>query len=219
MANLLRQQLLDTTRGRIVALLRSGGSTADDLATRLGVSRSAVRVQLTAMERDGVVFRAGKKRGTTRPSYLFGLTPESEQLLSTAYVPFLTALVGVLDESLAAEQLQSVLRGAGRRLAKELSRGSRLKGDLRSRVVMASELLNTQLGALTRVESNGHYWIRSSGCPLAALTARCPSVCLAISAMLGEVIGAPVRECCERDGQPRCRFEIRKTAGRSGTRK
>ena len=87
---ILRKQLLDSSRGRIVALLRTGGLTADDVATRLGLTRSAIRAQITAMERDGVVRRAGQRPGTTRPSHVFELTPEVEQLLSSAYLPLLT---------------------------------------------------------------------------------------------------------------------------------
>src|SRR5262245_32955143 len=156
MSDLLRQQLLDTTRGRIVDLLQSGGLTADDLATRLGVSKSAVRVQLTAMERDGVVVRAGKRPGTTRPSYVFELTPESRRYLSKAYLPLLLELVGELETSLPSGQLRSVLRRAGKRLAHGLSGGRKAGGDLRARVTKASELMNTQLGAQTHVERNSH---------------------------------------------------------------
>jgi predicted ArsR family transcriptional regulator len=93
MAEMLRQQLLDTSRGRIVALLRAGGGTADDIATRLGLTPSAVRLQIGAMERDGVVRKVGKRRGTARPSVVYDLTPEIDQLLSKAYVPLLTHLV------------------------------------------------------------------------------------------------------------------------------
>src|SRR5690349_15721678 len=104
MADALRQQLLDTSRGRIVTLLRRGPLTSDDLASNLGLTRSAVRMQMAAMERDGVVRKAGKKPGTTRPSYLFELTPEIEQLLSKAYIPLLTHLVDVFAAELPADQ-------------------------------------------------------------------------------------------------------------------
>jgi predicted ArsR family transcriptional regulator len=95
MAEMLRKQLLDTSRGRIVTLLQAGELTAEDIATKLGLTRSAVRIQITAMERDGVVRKVGKRPGTTRPSHLFELTPEVEQFLSKAYVPVLTHLVDV----------------------------------------------------------------------------------------------------------------------------
>jgi predicted ArsR family transcriptional regulator len=91
---MLREQLLDSSRGRIVTLLRGNeGLTADDIASKLALTRSAVRAQLTGMERDGVVRRAGQRAGTTRPSHVFELTPEVEQLLSIAYIPLLTNLI------------------------------------------------------------------------------------------------------------------------------
>src|SRR2546425_4102686 len=142
MAEILRKQILDTTRGRIVSLLQAGGLTADDIASKLGLTGSAVRVQITAMERDGVVKRAGKRPGTTRPSHVFELTPEVEQLLSKAYLPLLTQLVGVFAKALPPRQVDALLRRTGKALADELSRGKRPAGNLRSRVAVASEMLN-----------------------------------------------------------------------------
>src|SRR5215217_1179114 len=114
MAEALRQQLLDTSRGRIVTLLRSGGSTSDEVARKLGLTRSAVRLQISAMERDGVVQKTGKRPGATRPSHVFELTPEVEQLLSKAYIPLLSTLVDVFAEGLPAHQLETMLRQVGK---------------------------------------------------------------------------------------------------------
>jgi predicted ArsR family transcriptional regulator len=208
MAEMLRQQLLDTSRGRIVTLLRMGGLTADDIAASLGLTRSAVRFQLVAMERDGVVGKVGKRPRTTRPSYVYELTREVELLLSKAYIPVLTQLVDVFAEALPAQQLEALLRRAGRGLAHELSRGKRIAGSLKARVATASELMNNDLGALTHVESNGKIVIRGAGCPLAALTGKHRGVCLAMESAVAEIVGVPVRECCDRDERPRCCFEI-----------
>jgi DeoR family transcriptional regulator, suf operon transcriptional repressor len=197
-----------TTRGRIVTLVRSGGLTADDIATQLGVTPSAVRIQLMALERDGMVRRAGKRPGTTRPSDVFELTAEAEQSLSKAYIPLLTRLVSVLAESVPPRQLDTVLRRAGRQLGRELSGSRPLPGDLRSRLTQASELLNTQLGAMTRVERNGHFTIRGAGCPLAALSRDHRSACLTLESLLMELVGARVKECCDRSDRPRCCFEV-----------
>jgi DeoR family transcriptional regulator, suf operon transcriptional repressor len=208
MAELLRKQLLDTTRGRIVSSLQAGGLTADDIASKLGLTRSAVRVQITAMERDGLVMRVGKRPGTTRPSHVFELTREVEQLLSKAYIPLLTNLVGVFAKALTAQQVDALLRQTGKALANELSRGRRLSGNLRSRVATASEMLNDYLGATTHVEANGQIIIRGLGCPLAALTGKHRGVCLAMESLVTEIVGTPVRECCDRNERPRCCFEI-----------
>ena len=217
---MFRNQLLDSTRGRIVTALRSGGSTADELASKLGLTRSAVRAQITGMERDGVVRRAGRRPGTTRPFHVFELTPEVEQLISSAYIPLLTQLVDVFAESLPAPQLEAILRQAGTRLADELSGGKRPAGSLASRVAMASQMLNEALGAMTHVEGNGSYVIHGVGCPLAALTGKHPGVCLAMESLVAEVIGAPVHECCDRSERPQCCFEIQSPAvSRSRARK
>jgi DeoR family transcriptional regulator, suf operon transcriptional repressor len=213
MPEMLRQQLLDTSRGRIVTLLRTGGSTADDIATRLGLTRSAVRVQLGAMERDGVVARVGKRPGTTRPSLIYELTPEIEQLLSKAYVPLLTQLVDAFAEALPAQQVETLLRRAGKGLAGELAREKRTTRGLKSRVAAACELMNEYLGALTQVEVNGALVIRGAGCPLAAVTGKHRGVCLAMESLVTEIVGVPVRECCDREGRPRCCFEIQADRG------
>jgi predicted ArsR family transcriptional regulator len=208
MPEALRQQLLDTSRGRIVGLLRRGGLTAHDIAKMLGLTGSAVRMHISAMERDGVIHRVGKRPGTTRPSHVYELTAEVEQLLSKAYIPLLTHLVGVFAEALPAAQVETLLRTAGKGLALDLSRGKRLAGGLKSRMARASELLNEHLGASTHVEVNGAIVIRGAGCPLAALTGKHRGVCLAMESLVTELVGVPVHECCDRDQRPRCCFEL-----------
>jgi DeoR family transcriptional regulator, suf operon transcriptional repressor len=217
MAEALRQQLLDSSRGRIVTVLRTGGLTADDIARTLGLTRSAVRLQITAMERDGVVRKVGKRPGTTRHSYVFELTPEVEQLLSKAYIPLLTGLVDVFAEALPADQIEALLRKIGIGLAQQVTRGKRVSGGLESRAAAASALMNEHLGAMTRVESNGAITIRGAGCPLAALTGKHKGVCLAMESLVTAIVGVPVKECCDRDDRPQCCFEMQDESLRSAT--
>lgn len=206
---MLRQQLLDTSRGRIVTLLRRGGLTVDDIASKLKLTSNAVRAQITGMERDGLVRRVGQRPGTTRPSHVFELTAEIEQLLSKAYVPLLTQLVRVFANALPTEQVDALMREAGKGLAGDLPLGKRPSGSLRARASAASELLNEHLGAVTHVEGTADYVIRGVACPLAALTGKHPAVCLAIVSLLTEVIGVEVHECCDRSGRPKCCFTIK----------
>jgi predicted ArsR family transcriptional regulator len=205
---MLRQQLLDTSRGRIVTLLQRGGLTVDDIASTLSLTANAVRAQITAMERDGVVQRVGRRPGTTRPFHIFQLTPEVEQLLSQAYVPLLMQLVQAFANALPAKQVDALMREAGKGLASELPFAKRTAGSLEARVTAASELLNKELGAVTYVERNGGWVIRGAGCPLGALTGKHPAVCLVIESLLMEVLGVAVKECCDREARPKCCFEI-----------
>ena len=194
-----------------MTLLRLGGLTADDIAVKLKLTASAVRAQLTGMERDGVVRRIGQRAGTTRPSQVFELTPEVEQLISQAYIPLLVQFVRVFTEGLPADVVNKLMRAAGSELADELSGRQRPSGDLGARVALASQLMNEQLGAVTHVEANGGYTIRGAACPLAALTGKHPAVCLAMESFVGEIVGSPARECCDRTDRPRCCFHISRT--------
>jgi predicted ArsR family transcriptional regulator len=208
---MFKKQLLDSTRGRIVNVLRGGPSTADNLAATLGITRSAVRAQLTAMERDGLIHLSGRRPGATRPAHVYALTPETEQLLSRAYLPVLTELVDVATELLTPSQMESMLRLVGQRIGNQLTGERKPSGGLDTRVALVSQLLNDQLGALTRVEKNGSIVIRGRGCPLAALTGKHPGVCLAMESLIAELIGGEVvvREHCDRSDRPQCGFEIR----------
>lgn len=204
---------LEGTRGRIVSLLRRSTLTANEIAARLGLTHNAVRVQLTALQRDELVREGGLQSSATRPAVLYELAPAAELVLSRAYIPFIAQLVRVLGEQLPPEQLEDVMRATGRRLA---AKWPRLQGDLRQRVAGAAQLLE-ELGAPSDIEeSEAGLVIRGCGCVLSAAVQGQPEVCHSMEALLSELIRAPVRECCGRGDRPRCCFEV--VCDRSATR-
>jgi predicted ArsR family transcriptional regulator len=56
-------RFLETTRGRVLAHLRRGPATVEELAQALGLTDNAIRPHLTALERDGLVRQTGVRRG------------------------------------------------------------------------------------------------------------------------------------------------------------
>ena len=114
------RRFLESTRGRLFALLRRGARTVDELAQSLGMTDNAVRSHLTGLERDGLVRQAGVRRGAGagKPALLYELHPEAEPLFSKAYAPVLTAVLDVLVDELP-DHGERVLRSLGRRLAAE----------------------------------------------------------------------------------------------------
>ena len=81
-------------------------------------------------------------------------------------------------------------------------------GDLRARLDVAVAALN-ELGGLAELEEGeGVFVIRGYSCPLAAVTPGHPAVCKLAETLVAEVVGVPVRECCDRGERPRCRFEV-----------
>src|SRR5215207_9501753 len=193
------------TRGRIIDLIRRAPSTVTEIASALDLTYNAVRGHLTALERDGLVRTGEPRRGGTRPSAVYVLAPGVDDALSRAYMPFASHLVRTLSERFPERDLDEIMRDVGHRLAGEWPRSP---GTLAQRIESASALLQ-ELGAPNEVERvNGTVRIRGFGCLLAAAVQGRPQVCRAMEALLTEFLETPVRECCERDGRPRCCFEI-----------
>ncbi|MGH7664512.1 MAG: helix-turn-helix transcriptional regulator [Gemmatimonadaceae bacterium] len=205
----LSRRFFDTTRGQIVALLRRGSQTVDELAELVGLTDNAVRSHLSTLERDGLVRQDGVRRvdGPGKPATLYEIHPDAEALLSRAYVPVLGALLDELAAQMASERSAELMQAVGRRLAAGVPR-PRAEDALEVRVRAGAALLNS-LGGDTQVEQRGGALsIRGCGCPLSAATARRPEVCRAVESLLSEVVGAPVRETCDRGDRPQCCFQI-----------
>jgi predicted ArsR family transcriptional regulator len=198
-------RFLMSTRGQIVAELRRSSRTVDDLRTAIGITDNAVRAHLSALERDGIVHQASVRPSGRRPSIVYELTEAAERNFSKAYLPVLTRLVDTLSERMPAEDLEILLRGVGERLAREQPA---LSGTLRQRAEAAASVL-TSLGGLAEVEEiEGGLAIRGFSCPLADAVRSHPATCQAAQGLVSELVGAPVREVCDKGDRPRCRFEI-----------
>jgi predicted ArsR family transcriptional regulator len=197
----------DATRGRLLALLREGTWTVDDLATRLELTDNAVRFHLAALEAAGTVRKEGvlRRQGAGKPADLYTLTADAEESFSRAYAPVLAATVAELRETMTSVQLVAFLTRVGKRLATAF-RGK--PAPLSSRVASASELLNA-LGGVTTVEKTGStYNVIGRACPLSRAVESDACVCAAVTALVAEVANADVTERCDRSGRPRCNFEI-----------
>ena len=203
-----QRRFLDTTRGRLISLLRRGAQTIDELRKSLGVSDNAVRSHLSSLERDGLVRQKGVRRGSGagKPAVIYELHSDAELMLSRAYAPVLGAILDEIAASSSSEDAESLLKGAGRRLASALPRNS---GEtLEARVANAVAVINS-LGGDAEIETaKDRLVIRGCGCPLSAVTGRRPEACKAVQALVAELVGRPVEECCGRGDRPQCRFEV-----------
>jgi predicted ArsR family transcriptional regulator len=215
----MSERILETTRGRVLGLLRRGDMTADELASALGLTDNAVRAHLATLERDGLVRSIGERREGRigKPATVYAVTPDVDSLFSKAYLPLLTALLAELGQRHTPPELTTLLADVGSRLAAGAAPSS---GALGERVQAASTLLN-ELGGLSSVEEvdpGRGYVIQSRGCPVASAVKQRPEVCQAIVALVAELTGAEVSSCCQRTGQPSCCFEVHEQSNRKRRR-
>lgn len=207
------ERFLETTRGRIVVLLRRGTSTVNELADALELTDNAVRGHLAVLERDGLIERAGVRRGVGKPAHVYRLTVEGGLALSRAHAPVLMSLLEALGERLSKEQLDGVLDAAGRRAApssptaSSSPEGENGAANIRERAEEAVRLIDALGGDAYIDRRNGTLTIRGHGCVLGDLNEQQPLTCRMLQSLLSEMLGQPVREICERNGNPRCAFE------------
>lgn len=202
------QRFFDSTRGRIVVLLRRASRTVNEMAEALDLTDNAVRAHLNVLERDGLVAQAGVRRSTRKPNFAYDLTPEAETLFPKAYAPVLEQLLDVLEARMPEAEREAILREVGHRLA--APHLPALQGKPLSERMEATAALLGTLGGLAEVEEygDGQYNIRGFSCPLSAAVRDHPGVCLAAETLVSDLTGAPVREKCDRPGLPRCCFQV-----------
>lgn len=203
----LDERFFDSTRGRVVGLLRGKSGTVTELAEALRLTDNAVRAHLLSLERDGLVRQSGVQRGARKPHFAYELTDEAERLFPKAYDALLNQLITTLKGRLPPSAIEDVLREVGRSLAARHAPDGGAD-NLESRLGNVLEILKAIGGTPFLESEGGKIVIRSGGCPLAAAVVEHPEVCELAEALVAEVVGLPVRESCHRADSPKCRFEI-----------
>lgn len=199
------QRLTGDTRAELLRLLRRSRQTITSLADALRLTDNAVRTHVAALERDGIVEHVGTQRDTGgKPARVYALTEAGEELFPKAYGLVLGELVGEIERADGRERAVELLRSVGRRIAA----GVRATEGTEGRVEAAAAALRGLGGDVTVERTEEGWQLRGFGCPLSAVTARQPEVCVLAQALVEEITGRPVVECCDREGRPRCGFRV-----------
>src|SRR5262245_6022274 len=111
------ERFLQTTRGRVIALLRKQERTIQELAEELNLTDNGVRAQLATLERDGIVRPVSTRRSSRKPARVYALVPEAEERLSSAYPPFAVELCARLAATMPEGDRIRTMQEVGARLA------------------------------------------------------------------------------------------------------
>lgn len=199
MTNRPKTALPGPSRDRILDLLRWEPRTVDELADRIGLTLNGIRAQLTALERDGLVTRAGLRHAGTagKPPVLYALSQNAAEGYSSAYAPTLQTLVRVMRNRLDDDAFHTLMTETGRTLGLE-KRGTDAKSVLEA------------LGAKVREEPlmRGGEHLEGARCPLADVVREEPGTCEVVRSMLATAVGREVTMHCHHGEAPRCCFDI-----------
>lgn len=207
----MQNGFFQSTRGRILeALKRQGNRTASELASEHGLTVNAVRQHLSRLEADGLVAEASARRGRTKPSLIFSITPAGERLFPQRYDVLLNAVLDELRSTEGDERVSALFRKIGERSARRYA--ARFAGkDAEGRVGELTKLLREQ-GVIADFEpvAGGEFVLREHNCPFKETVASHPQVCTVVHALMDEVLPGKTRH--ERSiarGDEVCEFHIK----------
>ena len=198
-------RLLKSSRGRIVAELRRGPATINDLVERLELSANAVRSHIAALENDGVIAMDEPVRGGVgKPANVYRLTSNASALTPKANNTKHTTEHDTTHDHVGARGYEAILNDVADKLAGDEPPAGTFDERLRG----ARKLL-AQIGAHVEVQRSGNtVRLRGADCPLASLVSIHPELCGVVANVIARRLGTPVRDCCNRsDELPRCCFE------------
>ena len=199
-------RFFESTRGRIVLLLKESAKTVNELAGTLSLTDNAVRAHLLSLERDHLVEPGGTIKGFRKPHYVYRLTEEARDHFPRAYGTLFNRLIHVLKTHLAPSALVGYLRKSGQELAQKVKDPQPTTPDERlEKCILALEELG---GAAKVVVENDQTVIRSESCPFSEAVAEHPEVCQVAEAMVAELTERRVHEICDRTSTPKCAFLI-----------
>jgi len=199
------ERLIGGTQAKLLHLLRRSHQTITALADALGLTDNAVRTHIAVLGRDGIVEEVGTQRDTGgKPARVYALTKQGEELFPKAYALVLGELVAEIARKDGWPHALKLLRAVGRQLAPDVS----VPSDPGARVAAAAAALRS-LGGDVDVQRTAQGWrLQGHGCPLSSVTAQHPQVCALAKALVEDITGQAVTECCERGDRPRCGFVV-----------
>ncbi len=151
----LGDQLQPMRRRILLALKQRGGMTAAELAELRGITSMGVRRHLKTLERDRLVDYELVQRGKGRPSYVYRLTAQAENLFPKNYAGLAKELLGYLaNRDSGSEIIQLFDQRADRRIRQARAQ---LEGkSLADRVAGLADILNNDgyLAEWQQVDAN-----------------------------------------------------------------
>jgi predicted ArsR family transcriptional regulator len=195
------------SREQIFDCLHREALTVDELVERVGVSRTAVNLQLRQLLASGLVrvWRRPSQGMVGKPASLYEVVPGMEDRESRAYPGLLAGLIGELRERMG-DDVEDVLEHTGRRLARQAALSSPPDFETGLRAAMA---LADTLGARTeRIDDAHGVMVRNYRCPLGSAVRKDACMCTAMAAFFSEATGRPARAECLRGERLVCQYYI-----------
>lgn len=201
-------------RDLLLRLRLDGPSSPDQLAERIGASRTGVLQQLRALEAAHLVSRQTVRHGVGRPRHLYDVTADAQSHFPSNYDGLAAGLLAAI-EAVGGDELLDQIFAARRRQLGDLVRERMAErvGPDASLADRVQELAVVQAAqgylADTILGTDGSIRLREHNCAIYHIAAGSPAACQAELELFSEVLGAEVvREQHIAAGDRCCAYRI-----------
>ena len=201
-------------RELLLRLRLDGPSSPDQLAERLGASRTGVLQQLRALEAANLVTRQTVRHGVGRPRHLYDVTPDAQDLFPSNYDALAAGLLAAIEDVGGDDLLDQVFAARRRQL------GHRVRERMADRIgadaplvdrVRELAVIQADHGYLadTVLSPDGTIRLREHNCAIYHIAEGSPAACQAELELFSVVLGADVvREQHIASGDRCCTYRI-----------
>jgi predicted ArsR family transcriptional regulator len=187
------------------------GLSIDELATKLDVSRTAIKQHFAALEKDGYVKKNTLNKTAGRPVVIYGITDKGINHFPKQYAWFNELVLNEMLEELGAEQLQIFMARLGQSLAGKLV--SQFDGkSFDVRLKQLTDVMN-DLGyhatVPDEVEQNTATLV-ATNCVYHDIALQHPQICEFDLALMSVLLDKKVEQkSCMVKGDCSCRFSVK----------
>jgi predicted ArsR family transcriptional regulator len=204
-----------TLRREVLYALRTGGpASPDQVAERVGASRTGVLQQLRTLESAGLVTRTLSRHGVGRPRHVYDLTTAAQDLFPANYgaltQSILTAIRSIGGDALIKDVFEARREMLKTRISKRLNERLPADSSLWERVREVASYQD-ETGYLGRavLDPDGTIRLFEHNCAISGVSSPYPVACDEELHLLGEVLGATVtRECHIGSGGRSCTYRV-----------
>jgi DeoR family suf operon transcriptional repressor len=199
-----------TRRAILLVVKTRGEARVEEVADAVGVTASAARQHLAALEREGLVEHRAARESLGRPKHVYTLTEQASALFPQGYGELATELLAYVEE----EDPELVERAFERRRARRVERARlRLAGKtFAERVETVAAMLDEE-GFLAHFERcpGGAFRIAEHNCAILDVARRVDHACTSELGFLEEALpDAEIRRVAHMvAGAHVCAYEIR----------
>ncbi|MBI3914727.1 MAG: Rrf2 family transcriptional regulator [Chloroflexi bacterium] len=197
----VRQVVLETLR-------KQGPLPIEEIAHSAKLSTLAMRYHLGILQEQGLITaQEGEPCGVGRPAARFALADCACAQLPQQYGWLSASLLGELNATIGEKRTRGFLRDAGKAAAQ--TAGVTKDAPPRKRVERAAKFLNQRGYMAGWKQTDDGMTINICNCPYQDVARQHPELCEMDSAMIGELVGAPVEmQCCMLSQSRTCEFRV-----------